>query len=305
MLSIVICSINTDYLSKIKENISSTIGVEYELLVWNNLPENKGICEVYNMMAAKAKFEYICFVHEDLDFQTRDWGKKLVSLFESNTEIGVIGVAGCKYKSRVFSGWYTAIKELDCCNIIHRFPWGDELLFMKPDDSKMLEEVVCLDGVFICCKKQIWQQVKFDETNLTGFHFYDIDFSLKATKYSAVVVTYEIDIMHITLGGDFGEKWVETCISYHLKNKGVLPYDKLSVVKDTTDKRIQLVWLDVLKNYKISWRNKWRWVALQNLFRHTVFFYPVLRFFLYRPTGARYFHRKYKARIQKKKQAKK
>src|SRR5438477_1059436 len=103
MISIAICSVNSYYLSQIKENISNSIGVEYELLVWDNKGINKGLCEVYNMLAAKARFEYICFLHEDILFQTEKWGSKLIDIFDERQDIGVIGLAGNKYKSKFFS----------------------------------------------------------------------------------------------------------------------------------------------------------------------------------------------------------
>ncbi len=66
MISIIICSVNQNYLKDVAENISNSIGVEYELLVWDNREAKKGLCEVYNMMAAKARYDYLCFLHEDI-----------------------------------------------------------------------------------------------------------------------------------------------------------------------------------------------------------------------------------------------
>ena len=200
MISIVICSINAYYLSQVKKNISATIGVEYELLVWENSHDKKGICEVYNRMATKARYEYICFLHEDILFETANWGASLVDIFLKDPAIGVVGVAGSKYKSPFFSGWYTNIKELDCAHIIHRYSWGDELICLQPSGHNRLENVVCVDGVFIGCRKQTWKELLFDQQNLPGFHFYDIDFSLRASAICTVVVTYNIVLVHITKG---------------------------------------------------------------------------------------------------------
>src|SRR3954471_17263970 len=107
MVSIVICSVNAGYLSSVTENIRATIGIEYELLVWNNVKEKKGLCEVYNMMAAKARYPYLCFLHEDILFTSANWGVTLIDLFRRRPAAGVVGIAGGKYKSRMYSGWYT------------------------------------------------------------------------------------------------------------------------------------------------------------------------------------------------------
>ena len=59
--------------------------------------EKKGICEVYNSLAALAKvFIFRCFVHEDILFQTLDWGLSVEDIFSQNPAMGVVGVAGSK-----------------------------------------------------------------------------------------------------------------------------------------------------------------------------------------------------------------
>ena len=291
MISIVICSVNPDDLSRIRENIMSTIGSEYELLVWDNSNVNNGLCEVYNLMAEKARYEYVIFLHEDILFDTNNWGEKIAAIFSKQPEIGVIGVAGSKYKSDMFSGWYTGIKEFDCANITHRYDHGDELQYLLPAEHISIEEVVCLDGVFICVRKSIWQEIKFDQENLNGFHFYDIDFTLRTAKVCTVVVTYEIHIVHITKGGDFGNKWVAIAISYHLFLKDKLPYTKLTELPVNISRKISKTWLDVLKNYNISWRNKWKWIIYQKLYSTPDLFYSTLKFVLYKPLGLKFIHK--------------
>lgn len=291
MISVVICSRNTDFLLQVKRSISSTIGVTHEFLVWDNNADPKGICEVYNRMAKRARYDIICFVHEDVLFTTMDWGLKLHSILELDPEIGVIGVAGSKYKSRYLSGWYTSIKEFDCANIVHRSENDEQLILLKPNIKSVLEKVVCLDGVFISCRKSIWKDIMFDEANLTGFHFYDIDFTLRASRICSVVVTFDISLIHITHGGDFGNAWVETAIDYHCKNKNILPMSVSNIPVNSNDGRIIKTWLDVLKHYRVSWRNKIGWIASQKLIIKPSLYYQQLKFLLYRPLKMHYFHK--------------
>ena len=294
MISIVICSINQHFLSQVKENISSTIGVEYELLIWDNLQDSKGICEVYNTMAKQARFEYICFLHEDILFETMNWGHKISSIFLNQPDIGVIGVAGSKYKSGYLSGWYSGVKELDCANIVHRYSWGDEHVLLTPCPDSDLEEVVCIDGVFICCRKKIWEQVGFDQEHLNGFHFYDIDFSTKAASLCKVAVSFDVLITHITKGGDFGDSWVKIAMDYHKLQEKKLPVYINGQASLGVDKQIIKSWLDVLKNYRISWGNKFKWLFIQKLFLKPRLYYSILKFLLYKPLGLRYIHKSVK-----------
>lgn len=291
MISVVVCSRNTDFLLQVKRSISSTIGVVHEFLVWDNNAEPRGICEVYNRMAKQARYDIICFVHEDVLFNTLDWGEKLRSIFELQPEIGVIGVAGSKYKSRYSSGWYTSIKEFDCANIVHRSEKGEQVILLRPDNKYTLENVVCLDGVFICCRKSIWMDVMFNEADLTGFHFYDIDFTLRATRVCSVAVTFEIPIVHITHGGDFGNAWVKTSIEYHCRNRNMLPQSVNKNIDSSIDIKILKTWLDVLKQYRISWSNKLRWLTSQKLLFKPNLYYHIIKFLFYKPMKMHYFHK--------------
>ena len=184
MISVLICSADNSLLNQVKTNIEQTIWVEHEILFFDNL-EKKGISEVYNSLAARAKFSYLCFVHEDILFQTLNWGLLLADIFSKNPAIGVVGVAGSKYKSKSFSGWYSGIPGFDCANILHRYSYGDALICLQPNKKNVLEEVVCLDGVFICSRKDVWQQSRFNDADLKGFHFYDVDFKLYSLKVIA------------------------------------------------------------------------------------------------------------------------
>ncbi|MBK7224510.1 MAG: glycosyltransferase [Saprospiraceae bacterium] len=67
--------------------------------------------QAYNIGASRAKYEILCFVHDDLFYMTQDWGKKLIKHFE-DSEIGLIGVAGARFKSKYNSGWGCSHKRL-------------------------------------------------------------------------------------------------------------------------------------------------------------------------------------------------
>jgi hypothetical protein len=292
MISVIVCSVQPGYLQQLKKNLQETIGVEYELLAYDNRNTKKGICAVYNEMAAKAKFDILCFAHEDILFETLSWGRELINSFESSFE--VIGVAGSKYKSGFFSGWYTGNVEFDCANILHRFPDRDERISLNPSKKSSTEEVVCLDGVFISCYKSVWQQVLFDEKNLKGFHFYDIDFSLRCSNNHKVGVSFKIDIVHLTMGGDFGNNWVLTAIDYHQRNRSFLPVRKLKNSSAINEVNIAKTTLDVLKNQKISFKNKKKWIQGQKLYNHPGLYYSILKFLLYGPLKLNRVHKFFK-----------
>lgn len=296
MISVIICSNNPVLLAQVQNNIQRYIGIEYELLYYDNRQFNKGICSVYNELASKAKFPYLCFLHEDVLFQTHAWGNKILETFNSDSEIGLIGIAGCKYKSAYFSGWFSNNKKLDCANYIHQYETGIEAVHLSPEDNNLLQEVICIDGVFMCSKKEAWQASKFNEDLLKGFHFYDIDFSLKIAQSYKVVVSYEVQLKHITSGGDYSNNWVEIAIKYHQNSPIKLPYSKIYVDNKIADKNIIKAMLDFLKKYNISFSNKIKWVTLQKLYLFPQYYFPILKFLFYKPFKMEYIHKLFRTK---------
>lgn len=296
MISVLICSTNPALLTRVETNIKNTIGTEYEILHFDNRGKNLGICEVYNDLASKAHFQYLCFLHEDVLFNTQGWGNKIAEVFSKDTDIGLVGVAGCKYKSAYCSGWFSNVKELDCANYTHQYTTGIEKVCLSPVTKSLLQEVVCIDGVLMAAKKNAWELYPFNERLLTGFHFYDIDFSLRISHQYKVVVTYEIQLVHITSGGDYNNNWVAIALKYHQEMKKELPFSKIHVEAKHADKEIVKATLDFLKNYNIILRNKIKWVTSQKLYLHRIYYYSILKFFLYRPLGLRYFHKLFKSK---------
>jgi hypothetical protein len=290
MISVVICSKNDSFLAQVKMSIQQTIGSEYELLVWDNKKVNRGICHVYNELASRAIFPIICFLHEDIIFRTSEWGSLLVNIFESDSNIGLVGVAGGKYKSSLCSGWYAGAEGLDFYNIWHEADGKVVSLSNKTVWKSREENVATIDGVFMACTKKVWQEITFDDTFLRGFHFYDIDFSLRVAQAKTVVVTSGIDMVHCTKGGDYGNVWVVTAIEFHGRMKHLLPYSVISADSSSFDYYVARYWLDWLKNYEISWSNKLLWINKQKLKGDKGLWYSIAKFLFYKPLRLQHIH---------------
>lgn len=290
MISIIICSIRPDYLANVSANIASSIGAPYELLVADNRGTGKGICKVYNELAAIAQFPYLVFVHEDVVFNKQHWGTELCQIFENNPGTGAIGIAGSNYKSSTYSGWYTGFAERDAYNIMHITHGKENPLVHYRSEKKELYDAVCLDGVFIASTKENWQAIKFNEEQLKGFHFYDLDFSIRTFLANKKVwIWMDLQLEHLTIGGDFGTPWVKEAILFHAYMKEQLPQPKN--IDRTKELAIAKWWLDFLKAFNITWGLKWKWVMQQKLYRHPSAFYTLLKFLLYTPLGLGSIHR--------------
>ncbi len=282
MISVIICSIDKVLAQQVQKNIADTIGVVWEAIIIHNTASPKSLTHIYNLGAAKAQYDILCFVHEDILFQTQNWGVKLLACFRDDAGIGLIGIAGSKYKSKTPSGWFTGIADIECCSITHVDDKGNhQRIYSNPAPGSLMQEVKVLDGVLLCCKKKVWEEVKFDEVLLKDFHLYDLDFSFRVAEKYKVIVTFEIDLVHLTQGGSFGNKWLEYTLLWHKKMQPKLPAStsefnsKASEFENTILKR----WLIRLKHEDISFSNQLKWLWDIKIWAH-VSAWPFVLLFL-------------------------
>jgi hypothetical protein len=148
-----------------------------------------------------------------------DWGEILLSYFE-DTEIGLIGVAGSKIKTKIPSGWWNQRSENTLMNIIQHLSDGTKQKFFSGFQNETFAEVVVLDGVFMAARKD--KNIRFNE-ELKGFHNYDQSISLEYRKLGyKVKVTGEILLEHFSEGSK-NIVWVDSLLEFHRLYKNNLP----------------------------------------------------------------------------------
>lgn len=225
MISIIICSISPERLHSLEVNIAKTIGVEYEVIAIDNRERKWPIAKAYNYGAEQAMYPYLFFVHEDVMFHSIGWGSFVVhKLKEPNC--GVVGFAGGKVMLNCYSGW-NQYWEWVCCYLyqdddgLARFDVSNAYL------ERPFEEVVTLDGLGLFVRKELWEQYPFDESVLTGFHCYDIDFSLQILsdgRYKNYVCCSNHVLIEHFSKGSYNKEWYSDTIRLHRnKWKKVLP----------------------------------------------------------------------------------
>ena len=225
MLSIIICSISSEALNKLKQNISDTIGIEYEIISINNNEKHWPIAKAYNYAAKQAKYPFLFFAHEDIKFHSINWGN-IITKKLMEPDCGIIGFTGSKVKLQSYSGWAQEFQW------IHSFffqNYKTKSLTRLEVDYCFLElpfrEVLTLDGFAMFVRKNVWERHKFDEENLTGFHCYDIDFSLQIAKDYKNYVSSSIYVLieHFSTG-NMDTRWYNETIRMHNKKwKHILP----------------------------------------------------------------------------------
>lgn len=249
MISVIISSADQRLLKTASANIEQTIGVPFEIISTENSSGEKGICEVYNNSASKAKYDLLCFMHEDVEIKTQDWGSKVLAQFAENPDWGVLGVAGSAYKTFAPSGWDVQGNEgeVRCIHYIQSYKSEQKPseLIKMPRDQTGSTSVVAVDGMWFCTLKKIVKTHPFDQSLLTGFHGYDLDFCLSLYPYYKVMVTYEVLMEHLS-EGSFNKQWFGEILRIHQKRQHLLPAQTRDVSKKHQEIFEKRAWKTVL-----------------------------------------------------------
>ncbi|UYQ95897.1 glycosyltransferase family protein [Chitinophaga horti] len=257
MISVIICAAGKERLEKVTQNIAATIGVEYELLAVLNNENPRGICEVYNDGARAAKYPILCFVHDDVSFLSQHWGQTLLAHFTHDPALALAGLAGDAYKSAVPSGWWSGAGPFEACHIGQRKPDGST--GMVTVGKGPVHPVRTLDGVFLCMRKSTWKQFPFNQDELKGFHFYDIDLSLRVSAAHKVAVLFDIDLVHFSYGS-FGDAWMRENLRFHRSvNRIAVPCTTGFTPEPAMERKAARNWMLRMRREKLSAGMKLRW----------------------------------------------
>lgn len=199
-LTIVISS-REDGNEKLISNIDKTISCSYDL----NFIKNDGVSlsSVYKQALIDSPNDIILFIHDDIEFLLKGWGKELIRLFESNKDYGIIGVAGsAEFDKNAM--WWNYNKKYG--QVLHRNNGKSWLTSFSPLLKEDLKEVCVVDGLFIAVDKT--RISKNFSGEIDGFNFYDIDFCLSnfLDKKTKIGVTTNIRLAHNSIG-KLSENW--------------------------------------------------------------------------------------------------
>jgi len=280
MISLIICSKDPQLLEKLKTNINDTIGVPYEIISIDNRQGEYGICQAYNLGAQQSNFEYLCFLHEDIEIFTSNWGEILINFFRSDFKTALIGVAGSKIKLSFPSGWTSFDKTCDHYNVYHKSLQtnGKFSSYRNNPNNVVKSEVMVLDGLFLATRKLVWEKIKFD-TDIKGFHFYDIDYSIRLvlSGYKAIVI-YNLDICHFS-NGKFDSDWVASAIHYHNNKKKIFKLlEKNQRVSFLKNYKFKIYWLRRLSMENIRFTKRIALVISYGFHFNFTYLFEVIRF---------------------------
>jgi GT2 family glycosyltransferase len=227
MISLVICSRTSQLNESLRLNIDKTIGTEYEIVLIDNSKNHYSIFEAYNKGVEISKYSFICFMHDDIQYLTDNWGKLALARFENN-QVGAIGISGSPYLSLFPGPWWSSGL---ISKYIVEFDNHKETLvnisYKRPENNAV--EVVALDGVWLFVRKSVFNTIKFDNSSFNGYHFYDLDLSMQLKQSGFILLSvFDILIKHQSMG-NINYSWVKNAFLFTKKWKSILPISQITV----------------------------------------------------------------------------
>lgn len=170
---------------------------------WLAIVAPASLAAAYNAAARSARHEHLLFVHDDVDLVS---DAPLAGLAMALREADVVGLAGSQRASGPavlwsghphLHGWvsYTAAQGagLEAAPLSLR--------------SGVIAGMQALDGLLLACRREVVLGVGFDAATFDGFHFYDLDFCVRAHGAGyRLAVTTDVLAVHASRGG-FGDEW--------------------------------------------------------------------------------------------------
>ena len=252
--------------NKFIAHIKNTIGCNHKICRYVNNNEFS-LPEIYNKALSEHHTEdsIFVFIHNDILFKTNNWGRVLLSKFNSYN-YDIIGLAGTASLGEDGIWWTEKPKLYGIVNHTDGFrEWESGF---SPSFSG-IKDVVAIDGVFIAVNPDTIIH-KFDES-YKGFHFYDISFCFPNYLDGCNIgVTTDIRIIHKSVGITTPE-WEENRKKFIDENKDELPITTDFEIKDVIQHKIKLkneplvsVIIPTKNHYEILEKNILSWKKFTN-----------------------------------------
>jgi GT2 family glycosyltransferase len=143
-------------------------------------PENLGVAKALNIGAGAARYDILCFMHNDVFVLQENWVAEVGRFISETPDAGVVGLYGAKTvrKDGSFRGK----------SIVHAKKNG-------PNLSRRYEKVAVVDGLLLSMKKIVYDKCR---GFCDGFimHYYDKDISLRAYKNGFACYVLNIPFEH-------------------------------------------------------------------------------------------------------------
>jgi hypothetical protein len=203
---------------ELQEYLKKSCGVPKAQVIEKVNNGEKSLNQTYNEILQESENDIVILCHDDLYFETKGWGFKVIEHFQKN-DFGILGVAGSTYLPMSGMWWEDKRKMIGIVNHEHEDKkWESKY---SEEQGKKIKQTVLIDGLFIAVDKNRIKE-NFNE-KIEGFHFYDLEFCIGNYKKDVKIgVVTNIRITHKSIGMT-NEQWEENRRLFAERHKEFLP----------------------------------------------------------------------------------
>jgi len=176
----------------------------------------KSLQRCYNSFiddARKNNIDIAVLIHDDVYINTRDLYTLISKAADRYNVFGLAGATTCKVGSPAL--WHLMSDRQDQRGCVAH---GSEDSYMYTSFGPVPSRCLVIDGVFIGINiKELPEDVRFDESYPSKFHYYDIDFSLECNRNHVTIGVVDIPIIHNSPGLTNPDKEFYDGQSYFIK----------------------------------------------------------------------------------------
>jgi GT2 family glycosyltransferase len=217
MISVIICSIDPrkfDAATSMYQRLLADGPLE--LVGIHDAP---GLAEGYNRGIDKARGDVLIFVHDDVEFLAADFRAMLLGHLEHCDLLGVQGTTRLRDGQLTGAGPPYSYGQVAVPNPTYANCF-DVQFWSVP--ARRIDGMQALDGLFMCARRGVAEQIRFDQETFKGFHLYDLDFTYRAHlaghRISVAADLYPVHDSH----GTKDQKWEDDKKRFEAKFAGKL-----------------------------------------------------------------------------------
>ena len=141
-------SIDNDFINMLKKSSGLS---KIEIIPFENNGEFS-LTEVYNKILDQSSNDIVVLCHDDIYFDSKNWGSKILNYFKRNSDYGILGLAGTTNMPKSGRWWEDFSKMKGIVNHEHEGKkWESKYSASK---GNQLDNVVLVDGLFIVVNKK-------------------------------------------------------------------------------------------------------------------------------------------------------
>ena len=177
-----------------------SLHINYSNLLVHYEENNKnGLQKCYNKFLKDARdnnIDIAVFVHDDVYINCSDLHTKLENAIKKYTVFGCAGAITCKVKEPAL--WHLMSEREDHRGCVAH---GNTKQYHYTSFGPLPSRALVVDGVFMGINiNKLPDNIKFDETYPSKFHYYDLDFCLECNKNGVIIGVVDIPIIHSSPG---------------------------------------------------------------------------------------------------------